>query len=607
MSEMRRYAIDGEIARLAFDPDEDAITLRDILEFLRSSARIILAIACVFALAASAFIVTSTKRYTATTQVLYEPNNTPSVGQDGAWQDPVIDNNQTRIDSQVELIASSDIAVRVIEKLDLAEMPEYQPREGLLLKFLSALDMNGLLAIDDTSAQSDLSKDDPLRYARLVFQKNLTVVRVGEASALSISYDSDTPKLAAQVANAVAEAYIKSELEAKAEARRRGGEWLLERLDDLRRQAFEAKKQVETFKTSYSAGSLTDSQVKLSELESQEKTYRTMYENFLQRYTETLQKVSYPVEDARIISKAYVPSMPSHPRKLLILAFSTAMGILTGTAICLARASLDRKLRTPKQLRSCAAVPCIGTLDYVTQPNCLTVKSTQIRNHKKNRSQSLIWRSSGRHRDISILDAVRPIRDTLLTATAPETNLQSIGFINCGNSEGASTIANGFAYLQARSGSEMLLIKTATPKSIDRRDRAMEHSSGLHDALRNETVLRKAILQGEEERLKILPVGRVDTDITLGDRMSALKNEPWLALVKKQFEMIVVDLPSMNISNDSRLLAPLLDGVVVVAEPAVTNVESIRSVVRTLRNSKANVLGVVVNKVTSREKMQWMV
>ncbi len=135
----------------------------------------------------------------------------------------------------------------------------------------------------------------------------------------------------------------------------------------------------------------------------------------------------------------------------------------------------------------------------------------------------------------------------------------------------------------------------------------MGHSSGLHDSLRNEIALKKSIIQGEAEKLKILPVSGDQTGITLGDRMSALKNEPWLALVKKQFEMIVVDLPSINVSNDAQLLAPLLDGVIVVAEPTITNIESIRSVVLTLRNSKANVLGVVVNKVSSRDKMQWTV
>ncbi len=395
MSEKRRYAFDREITRLAMDSDDDTITLRDILAFLRSSAKLILAITGIFGLAAVAFIATSTKRYSSETQVLYEPNNMPSVGQNGAWQDPVIDSNQTRIDSQVTLIASSEIAVRVISKLNLSELPEYQPREGRLQGLIKGLGITVWPNTDDTSEKDDLHEDDPMRYARQVFQRNLTVVRVGEASVLSISFDSESAELAAQVANAIAETYISSELETKAEARRRGGEWLLERLDELRRQAFVAKKQVETFKTSYSVGSLTDSQVKLSELESQEKTYRTMYENFLQRYTETLQKVSYPVEDARIISKAYVPSKPSHPRKFLILAFSTAMGMLTGTAICLARASLDRKLRTPKQLRSYASVPCIGALDYITQPNLLAFESTQTRNQPKNPSPisnlALVW------------------------------------------------------------------------------------------------------------------------------------------------------------------------------------------------------------------------
>jgi succinoglycan biosynthesis transport protein ExoP len=51
-----------------------------------------------------------------------------------------------------------------------------------------------------------------------------------------------------------------------------------------------------------------DKQVKLNELDSTVKTLRTSYEAALQRFTDSVQKMSFPVSEARIISNALPPT-----------------------------------------------------------------------------------------------------------------------------------------------------------------------------------------------------------------------------------------------------------------------------------------------------------
>ena len=48
-------------------------------------------------------------------------------------------------------------------------------------------------------------------------------------------------------------------------------------------------------------------QVALRELESNAQTYRALYDNFLQRYMESVQQQSFPITDARVISAATRP------------------------------------------------------------------------------------------------------------------------------------------------------------------------------------------------------------------------------------------------------------------------------------------------------------
>ena len=57
-------------------------------------------------------------------------------------------------------------------------------------------------------------------------------------------------------------------------------------------------------------------QVALRELESNAQSYQALYDNFLQRYMESVQQQSFPITEARVISAASRPLTKSHPKTL---------------------------------------------------------------------------------------------------------------------------------------------------------------------------------------------------------------------------------------------------------------------------------------------------
>ena len=84
---------------------------------------------------------------------------------------------------------------------------------------------------------------------------------------------------------------------------------------DLEKRLTEAVSQSQT---------TNQAQVALRELESSAQSYRTMHDNFLQRYTESLQQQSFPISDARIIAAASPPLSKSGPKTALILVMAAA-------------------------------------------------------------------------------------------------------------------------------------------------------------------------------------------------------------------------------------------------------------------------------------------
>ena len=99
--------------------------------------------------------------------------------------------------------------------------------------------------------------------------------------------------------------------------------------------------------------------VVLNDLKSKARTYRELYENFLQRYMESVQQQSFPITEARLISPALRPLEKSNPKTLLTLAISACAGIILGFAIGVFRDLWDRVFRTTEQAEKLLHVPCI--------------------------------------------------------------------------------------------------------------------------------------------------------------------------------------------------------------------------------------------------------
>ena len=125
-----------------------------------------------------------------------------------------------------------------------------------------------------------------------------------------------------------------------------------------------AKQHADEVQKAYDAAVLqtqenNQAKVVLNDLKSKARTYRELYENFLQRYMESVQQQSFPITEARLISPALRPLEKSNPKTLLTLAISACAGIILGFAVGVFRDLWDRVFRTTEQAEKLLHVPCI--------------------------------------------------------------------------------------------------------------------------------------------------------------------------------------------------------------------------------------------------------
>src|SRR4029079_3224420 len=166
-------------------------------------------------------------------------------------------------------------------------------------------------------------------------------------------------------------------------AARQGGLWLEERIDHLRKQMNAAALQAQEFRAkrdyriSGSRGGAVEPKTvpiedsgndrpnTLEELDSTAQTFRRIYESYLMAYTESVQKQSYPVSNARIITEASPPLGKSHHRSKLILVFGALMGSLAGLGIAFCRHKLDRSVWGARQIREDLGLECLASIPRI--------------------------------------------------------------------------------------------------------------------------------------------------------------------------------------------------------------------------------------------------
>jgi succinoglycan biosynthesis transport protein ExoP len=125
------------------------------------------------------------------------------------------------VQTQIELLKSQNVSRAVIKELHLTDDPEFiGGRPG----FISAL-MGRIFSLFSPPPEPP-TESQLTRRVLAVFEGKRTVTRVGQSYVMEIGVQSTNPEKAAKIANAIANAYIDDQLEAKYEATRRASVWL---------------------------------------------------------------------------------------------------------------------------------------------------------------------------------------------------------------------------------------------------------------------------------------------------------------------------------------------------------------------------------------------
>ncbi len=181
----------------------------------------------------------ATPHYKAETRLLIEARESvftrPNVGPES--DRPILD--EEGVTSQVEVVSSTEILKQVAQRLGLSKLPEFDDA--------AAMSPLGKLLVT-AGLKSDPAEIPPEERVLKKMREKLTVYRVEKSRVIVIEFSSEDPVLAAEIPNAIADAYIAVQRSAKQQSNSEATDWLAPEIADLSKRVKDAEAKVAAYR-----------------------------------------------------------------------------------------------------------------------------------------------------------------------------------------------------------------------------------------------------------------------------------------------------------------------------------------------------------------------
>lgn len=169
------------------------------------------------------------------------------------------------------------------------------------------------------------------------------------------------------------------------------------------------------------------------------------------------------------------------------------------------------------------------------------------------------------------------------------------------NGDGKTTTALGLALALASRNRKVLLIDANLSNPQLHQRLSTENTTGFSELLRDgldlNTVVRFFRKSGSDGApLGVVTSGQIDSDpmdLYASERLSEV-----LRQAKRSFDVTIIDTPAAQRSSDLLLLAPHVDGVLLVVSATRSTRTAVVELKRSIIANKGIVLGVIVNRAT---------
>ena len=232
---------------------------------------------------------------------------------------------------------------------------------------------------------------------------------------------------------------------------------------------------------------------------------------------------------------------------------ATGFGVIIVLLIVYGR--IDNKIHSKEDILKLTTAPVLGSIEYIRDKT----------------SDKVIHSRVG-----SLTESFRSIRTNLQFILQGKEHFM-IGVTSCISGDGKSFCSQNLSRIYAISGKKTLLVRGDLRKRyIDKENQFPVNAPGLSEHLIGAVTLENIILKDDIEGLYVILPG--PTPPNASELFASSQMEEFIAKVKKQFDVVVLDSPPVGLVSDYKSVIKYMDVNLYVVRYDYTQKESLEAI-----------------------------
>jgi len=351
-----------------------------------------------------------------------------------------------------------------------------------------------------------------------------------------------------------------------------------------------------------------------------------LYSLFKQKFEEARIVEAEKVSDVSIVDYATLPTSPLGGGKRTILTLGGLMGLLVGFILAFFVENLDTSLSTIEGVESLLSAPVLAVIPR-NQPEAGEVKKKRglprinfpflegifgWQEEEIDHKARLIVHDQPKS---SIAESYRSLRTNLKFSEG--VTGKSLVVTSSGPQEGKSTVLINLGLTTAQMGSKTLVVDSDLRRPSIYKTFKVDREPGLYEVLTGGTPWQE-VVRGIPDMLLggmaldevsktpgldhffIMPAGRLP--LNPSEILASREVDDLLLELRKNFDVILYDTPPILPVTDAALLAPKVDGVVIVYEIGRTARSALLRAKQQIESVGGKVIGIVLNHIKSESE-----
>jgi capsular exopolysaccharide synthesis family protein len=334
----------------------------------------------------------------------------------------------------------------------------------------------------------------------------------------------------------------------------------------------------------------SDGRIQLRDAQRLVEENRTLHDSLLGRLRDVQQQQTREEPEARIISRAEVPSRPSSPKPFLLPAGGAAGFLLLGLGFTLAPALLESRFVSVADVERRLGLLVFGGMPLLRR-----------RDLAAPRRRSSIADYAARMPLSHFAESLRALRAHLrISADGHPSILQVTSAIP---GEGKSTTAAALAMSAATAGVRTVLVDVDLRSASLSAMFGLRHEEGLTEILELGLPYRSVIRELDDVPLAVIGAG--STFMPRPDLVNSAQFDALLRELTRHYALVILDTPPVLPVSDALVIARHADATMLVVEWRATAKKLAEQAVKMLRTVNAPLVGVMLNKVDVSKVSQY--